>query len=76
MSFKALRSISIAHPLLNRDFLDDYAVDPLERNDQSFLFVVETDNHTIARLKLYPTVIRDMQANKAAGGEDKRLPST
>jgi len=57
------------------DFLDDYAVDPIERNDHSFLFVIETDNHTIVRLKLYPTVIRNVQASKATGAERQEIVS-
>lgn len=44
------------------DFIDDYAVDEIERNDQSFLFMVETEGKRITGLKLYPTVIRNMQA--------------
>jgi poly-gamma-glutamate capsule biosynthesis protein CapA/YwtB (metallophosphatase superfamily) len=47
------------------DFIDDYAVDERERNDQSFIFVVETDGEAIARLLLYPTVIEACQARRA-----------
>ncbi len=47
------------------DFVDDYAVDEIERNDQSFIFVVETDNSKIQKMQLYPTVIRNMQARFA-----------
>lgn len=47
------------------DFIDDYAVDPVERNDQSFIFSVEIDNNKVQSLKLYPTVIRDFQARLA-----------
>ena len=51
------------------DFIDDYAVDSIERNDQSFLFLVETDGPTIVRLLLYPTVIRNFQAMRAKNHE-------
>jgi len=47
------------------DFIDDYAVDERERNDQSFMFVVETDGGAIVRLLLYPTVIEACQARRA-----------
>lgn len=51
------------------NFIDDYAVDEIEKNDQSFVFVVETEGNRIKGLKLYPTVIRNMQARKAQGDE-------
>jgi poly-gamma-glutamate capsule biosynthesis protein CapA/YwtB (metallophosphatase superfamily) len=47
------------------DFIDDYAVDEIERNDQGFIFVVETDGQTLSRLLLYPTVIEAFQARRA-----------
>lgn len=49
------------------DFIDDYAVDPEERNDQSFIFQIETEGKTITGLKLYPTVIKNFQASQAKG---------
>jgi poly-gamma-glutamate capsule biosynthesis protein CapA/YwtB (metallophosphatase superfamily) len=51
------------------DFIDDYAVDGVERNDQSFLFVLELDGGQVQRLRLYPTVIRDFQARRAPSGD-------
>jgi len=51
------------------DFIDDYAVDEVERNDRSFIFVVETDGHRVFRLLLYPTVIQDFQARRAKDAE-------
>jgi poly-gamma-glutamate synthesis protein (capsule biosynthesis protein) len=51
------------------DFIDDYAVDPIERNDRSFVFVVEVEAGEPRRLRLYPTVIRDLQARLARGPE-------
>jgi poly-gamma-glutamate synthesis protein (capsule biosynthesis protein) len=45
------------------DFLDDYLVDEDERNDLSFLFVVETADapiNRIARIVLHPVRIEDL----------------
>lgn len=50
------------------DFVDDYAVDPLERNDQSFIYILETSQGIPHALHLYPSVIADYQAHLA--GQD------
>jgi poly-gamma-glutamate synthesis protein (capsule biosynthesis protein) len=55
------------------DFIDDYAVDPEERNDESFIFVLETDGEGFRSLKIYPTLIRACQARLATGDEARRL---
>jgi poly-gamma-glutamate capsule biosynthesis protein CapA/YwtB (metallophosphatase superfamily) len=47
------------------NFIDDYAVDPVERNDQSFLFIVELRETVPVRLLLYPTIIGHFQARRA-----------
>ncbi|MGP4033268.1 CapA family protein [Pseudarthrobacter sp. 1C304] len=47
------------------DFVDDYAVDPVERNDQSFIFLLETDGGTPRTLQLHPTLITDFQVRLA-----------
>lgn len=47
------------------DFVDDYAVDPEERNDRSFVFLLETDGGTPRRLRMVPTVIAGFQARLA-----------
>jgi poly-gamma-glutamate capsule biosynthesis protein CapA/YwtB (metallophosphatase superfamily) len=47
------------------DFVDDYAVDPVERNDQSFLFMLDVEDSEPRTLRLYPTVIADFQARLA-----------
>ncbi|KIS25863.1 capsular biosynthesis protein [Arthrobacter sp. SPG23] len=47
------------------DFIDDYAVDPEERNDQSFIFCLETAGAVPVRLQLHPTVIAGFQARLA-----------
>lgn len=49
------------------DFIDDYAVDEVERNDQSFIFMVETNSHKVLNLFLYPTIIANMGAQMAKG---------
>jgi poly-gamma-glutamate capsule biosynthesis protein CapA/YwtB (metallophosphatase superfamily) len=48
------------------DFMDDYAVDEIERNDESFIFIIETSGSGITGLRLYPTVISHMQARLAS----------
>jgi poly-gamma-glutamate capsule biosynthesis protein CapA/YwtB (metallophosphatase superfamily) len=58
------------------DFIDDYAVDERERNDRSFIFVVETDGQAIVRLLLYPTVIEACQARRARPNESKAIVAT
>ncbi|HWO43000.1 MAG TPA: CapA family protein [Candidatus Eisenbacteria bacterium] len=55
------------------DFIDDYAIDAIERNDESFIFNVETRNGDVEGLKLYPTLIRDLQARLADGVERERM---
>jgi poly-gamma-glutamate capsule biosynthesis protein CapA/YwtB (metallophosphatase superfamily) len=50
------------------DFIDDYAVDAGERNDQSFIFCVETAGALPVRLQLHPTVITGFQARLAGKG--------
>lgn len=60
------------------NFIDDYAVDEIERNDQSFIFGVNTRKERIGlfvveNIKLYPIVIRNMQARKAQEPELKEI---
>lgn len=49
------------------DFIDDYQIDPVERNDQSFIFIVETAGAAVHRLRLYPTLIESCRALRAHG---------
>ena len=51
------------------DFVDDYAVDPIERNDQSWIFEITLEHQRISRLTLHPIVIREGQACLAEAGE-------
>jgi poly-gamma-glutamate synthesis protein (capsule biosynthesis protein) len=55
------------------DFIDDYAVDEIERNDQSFVFMIHIEGREIERLDLYPTVIRDCQVRLARGAEAEAI---
>ena len=47
------------------DFVDDYAVDPVERNDRSFVFVLRTEKAVPVELRLHPTEIVDFHARLA-----------
>lgn len=49
------------------DFIDDYAIDEIERNDESFLWVLEFEERRLTRIMLYPTMIRDFHASLAKG---------
>ena len=51
------------------DFVDDYRIDPQQRNDQSFVFVVEVQDHQPVRLRLYPIVIERFQARHACNSD-------
>jgi poly-gamma-glutamate synthesis protein (capsule biosynthesis protein) len=55
------------------DFIDDYAVDPVERNDQSFIFTVDVEGGRLRRVLLQPTMIEDCQAQLASGGEAAKI---
>ena len=55
------------------DFIDDYAVDEIKRNDLSSIFVLETDGFTPSRLLLYPTVIQQFQARLAHNDERRAI---
>lgn len=51
------------------DFVDDYAVDPVLRNDHSFFFLIEIDEEKLFRLQLIPVLISKYQVNLALGAE-------
>jgi poly-gamma-glutamate capsule biosynthesis protein CapA/YwtB (metallophosphatase superfamily) len=53
------------------DFIDDYAVDSAERNDLSFLFILELERGRIARLVLHPVRIEDFYVRLA---QDQEIP--
>jgi poly-gamma-glutamate capsule biosynthesis protein CapA/YwtB (metallophosphatase superfamily) len=54
------------------DFIDDYAVYPVERNDRSFIFLLQWEDGRVQELRLYPTVIRRGQARLATGADAER----
>lgn len=48
------------------NFIDDYAIDELERNDESFVFSIDLDKDARPRgICLWPTIIADRQARMA-----------
>jgi poly-gamma-glutamate capsule biosynthesis protein CapA/YwtB (metallophosphatase superfamily) len=49
------------------DFLDDYAVDRTERNDQCFIYIVDVVERTSQSLRLYPTLIRGCRSSRVEG---------
>lgn len=55
------------------DFVDDYAVDEIERNDRSCIFLLEIVDKRITRLLLYPTIIQDFQARLASNSEREAI---
>ncbi len=58
------------------DFIDDYAVDKGERNDLSFLFVMELEQGRIARILLHPVCIEDLYVRLAKDKEIEFLNRT
>jgi len=55
------------------DFIDDYAVDPTERNDLSFLFLLDIQNGQLERLLLHPTRISNCRVEIASGRDATHL---
>jgi poly-gamma-glutamate synthesis protein (capsule biosynthesis protein) len=51
------------------DFIDDYAVDSAERNDLSFLFILELERGRIVRIILHPVRIEDLYVRLAKDEE-------
>ena len=49
------------------DFVDDYAIDEVERNDQSFIYVIEMAGRIPRGVRMYPTLIRGCHASLADG---------
>lgn len=58
------------------DFIDDYMVDTDERNDLSFLFLLEVEEGRIARVRLHPTCIEDLGVRLASELEREFLVRT
>ncbi len=57
------------------DFIDDYAVDPEERNDLSFLFTVDVERSRATHVRLYPVRIEDFGVRLARGNEAELVSS-
>ena len=55
------------------DFVDDYAVDARERNDESFIFLLRVAGGAVQEISLIPTLIRDFQAHLAQGATAERI---
>ena len=55
------------------DFIDDYAVDPTERNDLSFLFHLDIQNGHLERLHLHPVRIDNCRVGTATGRDAAHL---
>jgi poly-gamma-glutamate synthesis protein (capsule biosynthesis protein) len=51
------------------DFVDDYAIDRGERNDLSFLFMVDLAGGRTVEVRLYPTAIQDCRVRRARRDE-------
>jgi poly-gamma-glutamate synthesis protein (capsule biosynthesis protein) len=49
------------------NFIDDYAIDRVERNDQSFIFLIEVAGRKPRVVHLCPTLIRGCRASLAQG---------
>lgn len=55
------------------NFIDDYAVHPVERNDQSCLVSLELEGDRLISLRLYPTCIQNCRARVACGGQARTI---
>ena len=49
------------------NFVDDYAVDRVERNDEAFIYVLEARDRLLTNVHLVPALIRSCQARTARG---------
>jgi len=58
------------------DFVDDYMVDSAERNDLSFLFLVEVEGNRIRQILLHPVRIEDCRVRRANEREHTFLSRT
>lgn len=55
------------------DFIDDYAVDEIEKNDESFVFMLETDLKSSIKLHLYPAWIDQFKVDLATSYRKKEI---
>jgi poly-gamma-glutamate synthesis protein (capsule biosynthesis protein) len=47
------------------NFIDDYAINEIERNDESFIFAVDTTGEEVKKVSMYPVIISDCRVNVA-----------
>jgi poly-gamma-glutamate capsule biosynthesis protein CapA/YwtB (metallophosphatase superfamily) len=57
------------------DFIDDYAIDPVYRNDLSFIFLlnIDEDGNKLDYVELVPTRIWEFRANRVTSSSDVSL---
>ncbi len=55
------------------NFVDDYAVDATERNDEGFVYLAEIEGRAARRWCLYPTRIVEFQARRATGRQGRSI---
>ncbi|HEU0026867.1 MAG TPA: CapA family protein [Ktedonobacterales bacterium] len=55
------------------DFVDDYMVDEVERNDESGVFALEWEAGETRAVRVYPTIIADCQARLARGSQAEAI---
>lgn len=76
-SSHVFRGIELYHgrPILYGagNFVDDYAVDQIERNDQGFIYVTAIENGVPKGMFLRPTLIRGCHASLAEGVHASRI---
>jgi poly-gamma-glutamate synthesis protein (capsule biosynthesis protein) len=58
------------------DFVDDYMIDRDERNDLSFLFMLDVEQGRIVRIRLHPTSVDDLGVRLANDQEKEFLART
>ena len=55
------------------DFIDDYAVDQVKRNDETCLFLVTIGKRGIETVRIVPGMIQNMQVNRAKNKDSARI---
>jgi poly-gamma-glutamate capsule biosynthesis protein CapA/YwtB (metallophosphatase superfamily) len=55
------------------DFVDDYAIDEIERNDESFVFILDFQDGALRNIFLHPSMIADLRARRADPEEAQRI---
>ena len=58
------------------DFIDDYAVDTVERNDEACVFCLDYDGTDLRRILVVPTMIARLRATLAQGIDRERIART